>query len=242
MIKINLLSEGKRTVRKSRPAASALKGLEGKDIGQWLLVAGLLVGIAALAINWWLLSREVDQKTAEVAAAQREVDSMASVIKEVEEYKGKKSELERKIGVINDLKANQRGPVRVMDYISRALPELLWLDRMKMTPDAIEIEGRAFNTNAVANFIENLDKVPEFDEPILKSTEQQTGTAQAGGIYKFVINFHYSFATHAKDKDGADKDKGAATPGAAGKPVPAGGGRPARPAKASPPAKSGGEG
>ena len=71
MIKINLLSEGKRTVRKSRPAASALKGLEGKDIGQWLLVAGLLVGIAALAINWWLLSREVDQKTAEVAAAQR---------------------------------------------------------------------------------------------------------------------------------------------------------------------------
>jgi type IV pilus assembly protein PilN len=239
MIKINLLSEGKRTVRKSRPAASALKGLEGKDIGQWLLVAGLLVGIGALAINWWLLSREVDQKTAEVAAAQREVDSMASVIKEVEEYKGKKSELERKIGVINDLKANQRGPVRVMDYVSRALPELLWLDRMKMTPDAIEIEGRAFNTNAVANFIENLDKVPEFDEPILKSTEQQTGTAQAGGIYKFVINFHYSFATHAKDKDGADK--GAGTAGAAGKPAPTPAGRPAKP-KASPSSKSGGEG
>jgi type IV pilus assembly protein PilN len=231
MIKINLLSEGKRTVRKSRPAGAALKGLEGKDIGQWLLVAGLLVGIGALAINWWLLSREVDQKTAEVAAAQREVDSMAAVIKEVEDYKAKKSELERKIGVINDLKANQRGPVRVMDYISRALPELLWLDRMKMTPDAIEVEGRAFNTNAVASFIENLDKVPEFDEPILKSTEQQAGAAQGAGVYKFVINFHYSFATHAKDKDG-DKDAGAA-----GKPGSGSAGR-AKP-KASPPAKSG---
>ncbi len=233
MIKINLLSEGKRTVRKSKPAAAALKGLEGKDIGQWLLVAGLLVGIAALAVNWWLLSRELDQKTAAVAAAQREVDQMAAVIKEVEDYKTKKSELERKIGVINDLKANQRGPVRVMDYISRALPELLWLDRMKMTPDVIEIEGRAFNTNAVANFIENLDKVPEFDEPILKSTEQQGGSPQAPGLYKFIINFHYSFATHAKDKDG-DKDAGAAKPGAAA-------GRPAKP-KAPLPAKSGTEG
>ena len=127
---------------------------------------------------------------------------MASVIKEVEDYKAKKSELERKIGVINDLKANQRGPVRVMDYVSRALPELLWLDRMKMSADSIELEGRAFNTNAVASFIENLDKVPEFDEPILKSTEQQ-----GGGVYKYVINFHYSFATHAKDKDaGTGKD------------------------------------
>ena len=228
MIKINLLSEGKRTVRKSRPAATALKGLEGKDIGQWLLVVGLLMGIGALALDWWLLNRELEAKTAEVNAAQREVEALAGVIKEVEDYKAKKSELERKIGVINDLKANQQGPVRVMDYISRALPELLWLDRLKMTPDAIEIEGRAFNTNAVANFIENLDKVPEFDEPILKSTEQQAGNAQTVGIYKFVINFHYSFATHAKDKDAKDG-------GATGKP-----GSTAPPkSKASPPAKSG---
>ena len=229
MIKINLLSEGKRTVRKSRPA-TALKGLEGKDVGQWLLVLGLLLGIGALALDWWLLNRELEQKTAEVSAAQREVEALAGVIKEVEDYKAKKSELERKIGVINDLKANQQGPVRVMDYISRALPELLWLDRLKMTADAIEIEGRAFNTNAVANFIENLDKVPEFDEPILKSTEQQGGgTAQTVGIYKFVINFHYSFATHAKDKDDKGKDAGTGKPGSDG---------PAKP-KASLPAKSG---
>ena len=124
-----------------------------------------------------------------MAAAQHEVEQLASVIKEVEDYKAKKSELERKIGVINDLKANQRGPVRVMDYVSRALPELLWLDRMKMNASSIELEGRAFNTNAVATFIENLDKVPEFDEPTLKSTEQQTG-----GVYKFFINLNYSFA------------------------------------------------
>src|SRR3954451_23016886 len=173
MIKINLLSEGKRpaAVRKK----SAVK-LEGQAIGQWMLLAGLLVGVLALAGAWYLQNQKLEAKQKEVADAQHEVDQLASVIKEVEEYKDKKAELERKIGIINDLKANQRGPVRVMDYVSRALPELLWLDRMKMTASSIEIEGRAFNTNAVANFIENLDKVPEFDEPTLKTTEQLGNT------------------------------------------------------------------
>jgi Tfp pilus assembly protein PilN len=193
MIKINLLQEGKRPAAVRKVKVAAALRLEGQDVGQWLLALGLLVGVAALAVTWWIWSKRVEEKQAEVAAAQREVDSMAAVIKEVEDYKAKKAELERKIGIINDLKANQRGPVRVMDYVSRALPELLWLDRMKMNASGIEIEGRAFNENAVANFIENLDKVPEFDEPFLKSMEEQQG-----GIYKFVIDFTYSFAPHGK--------------------------------------------
>ncbi|HVR98908.1 MAG TPA: PilN domain-containing protein [Thermoanaerobaculia bacterium] len=189
MIKINLLSEGKRAVRKAkRPALS----LEGKNVGQWLLAAGALIGLLAFFLFWWMLRGELQQKQDEIQRAEAEVKRLESVIKEVEDYKQKKAELERKIGIINDLKANQRGPVRVMDYVSRALPELLWLDRMKMTASTIEIEGRAFNTNAVANFIENLDKVPEFEEPTLRDT-----TVQAGGVYKFVINFSYSFAPPA---------------------------------------------
>ena len=213
MIKINLLSEGKRpaAVRKARVPA-ALK-LEGRDVGQWMLLIGLLVGAVVLGGYWWVWNQRVKEKEQEVAEAQVRVDRLASVIKEVEDYKAKKAELERKIGIINDLKANQRGPVRVMDYVSRALPELLWLDRMEMNADTIRIEGRAFNTNAVANLIENLDKVPEFNEPTLESTEEQ-----GGGIYRFSINFNYSFA--AKAKPAAESAAGAA-PAAAGPATPA---------------------
>jgi type IV pilus assembly protein PilN len=191
MIKINLLSEGKRpaAVRKKSGGAN----VPGRDLGQWMLLVGALVGIIAFGVSYWLQQQKNDAKAAEVSTAQREVDQLASVIKEVDEFKAKKAELERKIGVINDLKANQRGPVRVMDYVSRALPELLWLDTMTMKGDSMHLEGRAFNTNAVANFIDNLDKVPEFDEPTLKSTE-----AQAGGVYKFVVNLNFSFAGHGK--------------------------------------------
>src|SRR4029077_17538715 len=98
--------------------------------------------------------QRLEEVQGEVRAAEAEVQRLAAVLKEVEDYKQKKAELERKTGIINDLKADQRGPVRVMGYVSRALPELLWLDRMNMDASNIEIEGRAFNTNAVANFIE----------------------------------------------------------------------------------------
>ena len=205
MIKINLLAEGRRptAVRKSKSAEL----LKGQDIGMWLLGAGLILGILITGFFWWQLRGEQQAQQEEIAAANAEVEALAAVIKEVEDYKAKKAALEKKIGIINDLKLNQRGPVRVMDHISRALPELLWLDRMVMDDATITVDGRAFNTNAVANFIENLDKVPEFEEPTLKDTQEQ-----AGGVYKFVVEFKYSFAPLAGDEGGtADGTAPAAT-------------------------------
>lgn len=185
MIKINLLSEGKRAaVRKAKPAASLL---EGRDIGQYLLLVGLLAGIVASGFYWWSLKGQIADQQEEIAAAQAEVEALGEVIKEVEKYKTDKAELERKIGIINNLKASQKGPVRIMDYVSKALPELLWLDRMTMNATTIVVEGRAFNTNAVAAFIENLDHVPEFDEPTLRDASEQ------GGVYRYVIDFNYKF-------------------------------------------------
>ena len=198
MIKINLLSEGKRAVRKAKPAASLL---EGKDIGQYLILVGLVIGALAAGWSWWSLKQKIADQQEEISIAQAEVEALGAVIKEVEEYKAKKAELERKIGIINDLKANQKGPVRIMDYVSKALPELLWMDRMTMNATTIVLEGRAFNTNAVAALIENLDQVPEFEEPTLRDATEQ------GGIYRFVIDFNYKFEAPKPEQAAGDDTK-----------------------------------
>ncbi|QQR75807.1 MAG: PilN domain-containing protein [Holophagales bacterium] len=183
MIKINLIAEGKRPVA-TRKAAPKL-GLGGGDVGVWLIVAGLVLGLGVFGGWWYMLERKIDRKNEEIASAQREVDELALVIKEVDEYKAKKGELEHKIAVINQLKLNQRGPVQIMDLISRALPELLWLTAAEVNSGNITLVGEAFNTNAVANFLENLDRVPEFTEPILRDTERR------GPTYGFSISFAY---------------------------------------------------
>jgi type IV pilus assembly protein PilN len=184
MIKINLVSEGRRPVV-SRKTKERL-GIAGLTPGEGVFLLALVLGVLGMLGYWWYLRGEIKDREVAIAEAQREVDELAQVLQEVEDYKAKKAKLEHKIQVINELKSNQWGPVRIMDQISSSLPELLWLDRMRLASNNIELHGRAFNTNQVAAFIENLGKVPEFQEPRLRDTSKQ------GAVYQFVITFSFS--------------------------------------------------
>ena len=146
-----------------------------------------------MAVAWFLVVRHRESVMRdEVAATQREVDELQQYIREVDDYKAKKAELERKIDVINTLKENQRGPVLIMDQVSRALPELLWLTSMDVNPSVINIRGAALNMSAVANFMDNLDRVEEFQEPVLVDATERT-LNQRTEVYDFNLNFNYSF-------------------------------------------------
>jgi type IV pilus assembly protein PilN len=194
MIKINLLAEGKRPVVSRRARPSFAGGGGNQEIANLALIAGLVIGLLVAGGWWFLLSQRIKQKDREIAVAQKEVDELAQVIKEVEEYKAKKAELERKIAVINDLKDNQRGPVQIMDEVSRALPELLWLSNLDVTGTAINLRGSAFNMSAVANFMDNLDDVEQFAEPMLQDATQRSQARGArSDVYDFKLNLGYSF-------------------------------------------------
>lgn len=195
MIKINLLAEGKRpaAVRRTKPASL----LEGENIAAWALLLGiLLIGLLPAGVWWWLKKAEIAGNEQEITVAQREVDELAAIIREVEEYKQKQSELQRKIDVINQLRLNQSGPVQIMDAVSRALPELLWLDRLEMNANSIRLNGRAFNANAIASLIDNLDSVPEFKEPVLQDMRE------VGPVYNYSIVFNYTYAKQAGEGTG----------------------------------------
>jgi type IV pilus assembly protein PilN len=182
MIKINLIAEGKKPIVAAGPRVTS----EGADYGLWALVGFLLLGILVAGGHWFLLNRDLDTRQQQIADAQREVEELAPIIAEVEEYKRNKVELQRKISIINDLKSQQKVPVRVMDEVSAALPSLVWLTRMDDKKGTLVIAGRALNTNAVATFIESLDQVEFFDEPVLKNTQQRAG------VYNFVINVKFT--------------------------------------------------
>jgi len=201
MIRINLLAEGKKPVvakKKQKAEGGGWKAiLLNENFASYLLLAVAVLGPIVVGGRYGLLENRISILDEEVKVFQQEVDELEPIIKEVEEFKAKKLELERKVEVINRLKANQRGPVRIMAYVSRALPELLWFNRMQVGAQSITISGEAFNTNAVANFMENLDRFPEFREPVLRDT------AQKGGVYTFTLSFNYDFAVEVEEPPGA---------------------------------------
>jgi Tfp pilus assembly protein PilN len=215
MIKINLVSEGKRPVV-SRKTKEKL-GVAGLTMGEGVFMLALLLGVLGIAGFWLYLRGEVKERDAAIAAAQREVDELAQVLAEVEDYKAKKEKLEHKIEVINDLKRNQWGPVRILDAVSISLPELLWLERMTLRGTNVELHGRAFNTNQVASFIENLGKIPEFQEPRLRHATKQ------GPVFQFVIVLNFSMAPPPAPAEGAGGAGATPAARAAGAAAPAAG-------------------
>lgn len=211
MIKINLVSEGKRPVV-SRKTKEKL-GIAGLTLGEGLFLLALVLGALVIGGYWWYLRGEISERNDAITAAQREVDELAQVLQEVEDYKAKKEKLEHKIEVINGLKRNQWGPVRILDAISTSLPELLWLERMTLRGTDVEVTGKAFNTNQVASFIENLGRIPEFQEPRLR------GTTKTGEVYQFTITFNFSMAPPPAPEGEAAGATPGATPAAAGAPA-----------------------
>ena len=130
MIKLDLVGERKRP---AAPGPSQLKGIqEGANAGLWALVGLVLAGVLVTLGHLYIVNGKVKDMQTQIVAAEEEVRELEPYIREVEEYKAKKAELERKVQVINQLKTNQSGPVQIMDRVSRALPELLWLTKLEV--------------------------------------------------------------------------------------------------------------
>ena len=195
MIKINLVREG-RAVRGAGAApgmvAAAQVAAGGEtNFNNLLIIGGLVLG-ALIAGGWWLTEKhKLSERQDLVATKQVEAQRLEAIIKEVEEYQRRKDSLQRRIDLINQLKQNQKGPVKIMDRISQDLPDLVWLDKLTMSGGAITINGRGLNPNAIANFVENIKNDPLFEEPDLSSLAQ---TSVVPLVYSFDMNFRFTYA------------------------------------------------
>ena len=184
MIRINLIAEGKKQVA-PRARLGAGFSIGGENAAIWAVVVSVALVAVVYGGYWLWLNRDIAARDVEIADAQQKVDELQEIIAEVELFTEQKAELQHQITVISDLRDNQRGPVRIMDEVSKGLPDLLWLDELTLTARAVTIRGRSFTNNSVASFIENLDRVSEFQEPVLKSTTWD------GKVYSFQIVFNY---------------------------------------------------
>jgi type IV pilus assembly protein PilN len=184
LIRINLLTEAKATAAKKKAPILPT----GARLNNVLFFGGLALGIAYVAIFGALRLSEKSRLDDDIVKARLEADRLKSIIEEVKEYEEKKASLESKIQLINALKTNQKGPVRLMDEISKALPDLVWLTSLDVSNLQITMKGKTLSPNAVATYLENLKKSPFFAEPVFKSLGQDGGTS---GTYSWEMTLTF---------------------------------------------------
>ena len=179
MIRINLL-----------PGPKGHKAKPQYDVrAQALLGVGLL--LVTLAGCWWYsasLDEEIAARQTEKLDKEKQVAQLKEQVKQVSDFENRKKVLEDKNRIIDELEKSRVGPVKALDHVSQSLDPLkVWLVRMAVTGQEVDVEGRAATNDDVVEFVNNLRRTDYFSNISLQ--ESRAVMESQLNIYQFKLGF-----------------------------------------------------
>ncbi len=186
MIRINLLKPESKEFREGPaapgPEIRAKKAFPLTSIFILLLIAVLA---AAFFLQKGMISRERDR----LQTAQAEKKKLEYVIAKLAELENQKAVFERKISLINQLRAQKDSAVVILDELSKDLPDWVWLTEVSFQGQLIQIKGNALSNNLIADFIYNLENSAHFATVNLISSTQRTGRSAQFLEFSLTLNY-----------------------------------------------------
>jgi type IV pilus assembly protein PilN len=186
MIRINLLTERKQ--KKQKKIELPLSG-EGKKPLPFIALLGIVTGVVLLVVVLAVvfLKMKVSDLKAEYTSNQAKITEYKKKIDEVKKYEALNKAIQQKSNLIETLKKNQSVPVRLLDDVSKLLPDGIWLTSLTFNNPTVSIDGFGYTNVDVVSFVENLKKSPEYSDVYLVETKQ--GTVEKTEVYNFKLNF-----------------------------------------------------
>jgi type IV pilus assembly protein PilN len=180
MIRINLLAvERERTKKRVLiPAAHRVT----------IAASLILLGTALLTLWWfWSLRQTSNRVDAEIARSEVETQSLRSVLAQVQKFEASKAQLQQRVSLIEQLRRGQASPVHILDEVSKAVPDRLWLIDLVQKGDDISITGMTTSLTGVSDFVAGLESSAWFKKPVDIIDTQTETNAKTGDLYKFSI-------------------------------------------------------
>jgi type IV pilus assembly protein PilN len=143
--------------------------------------------VIGVGLVWMADMRAIAALKADQAALRAELERLKPVVDEVDNLERREKMLNTRLDTIQRLRSNQRGPVRVLDELSRNLPEQAWLETIDESAGVYKVGGYALTNFAVADLLRNLQRSKEFTAVDLVSSEQTVVASRE--IKKFIIQF-----------------------------------------------------
>jgi type IV pilus assembly protein PilN len=175
MIRINLV-RGKRKKRRELSVGST-----------WLALP--LVVLAGTIYFHTTVSGKITRLDADIGKANADIARLKKEIGEVEKFKTRKAELQKKVDIISNLQKGRTGPVRHFEALSAAIPEKCWIDSLGVKDERVSLSGFALNNYTIANFMTALGQTGRFREVVLGAAEQTT----VAGVK--LVKFNLTFQT-----------------------------------------------
>ena len=174
MIRINLLKpETKDKEPLVAPGAAEEGGGGGKrgaNIGNLIFLALVI----ALGAFYFFQKKAMDQENALLASARQEKAKLQYVETKLEEQRKARESLNQKISLIEALNAQRDLAPRLMDELSRRLPDWVWLTEVNYDGQTVQIRGQALSNNLIADYISGLESSPLMMNVNIVSSQQRT--------------------------------------------------------------------
>ena len=179
MIKINLLPTKRKPPRKVT------------ELQKQLIIAVVVMGgvFTAMASYYLSLNAKISAREKEKAAAMAEVARQDNMLREVKNVEDERKKVTDKIGIIEQLKKNQQGPVRLLDEISKAIPATADITSMTENSGNISLNGEAFSNEDIVKFVDKLKASAFFTDVYLMETSQKA--KEGYEIYEYKLQFRY---------------------------------------------------
>ena len=154
-----------------------------------LYIFGAIIVAASLGMGtvWLMDRRAIARLQAEQAELRATIERLKPIVDEVTTLERREKLLSVRLETIERLRSNQRGPVHVLDAMSRNLPEQAWLETIDESAGVYKVAGYALTNFAVADLLRNLQRSKEFAGVDLISSEQVVLAGRE--IKKFIIQF-----------------------------------------------------
>lgn len=161
MIKINLLNVRERK----------------KHIGilQEFIIYGMffLLLISGIFYHLIVIHNEKVHIKKEISSIKERLEPLEKIAKKIEEFQEKKGLLEKRINIIEELKSNQKGPIRILDEVSLNIPSQVWLVSLSEKGSNIEMSGFSLTNIGIATFMKNIESSGYFKNVELIQAKQR---------------------------------------------------------------------
>ena len=177
MIRINLLPREERQQKRN---------IQMPKMGAVVPVL-VLVGVVALFGAFSVIQTlQVGRLKSDIARARADAEKLRPQIQTIQELTQKREELQRRLGVIGTLDKNRLWRVKLVDELSRCVPDHLWLSGYEeVGTDAVKIDGVTFSNLLVADFMTRLESSPLYGDVDLVVAEK--GTIEQRNVVKFTV-------------------------------------------------------
>lgn len=173
MIRINLL-----------PVREVRRRVELRRQGQ-AAVCALVLAVGGSAWGYVTQNSNLAMRQEELVQVEQEIKRLEAIIKEVQKFETRRALLDKKVVAIEDIKTKQRRPARLLDDVSRSLPDQMWLVSVKDTGSGLQINGKSFDNVGIAAFMENLERSSSFGS--VELVESKAELLQGRQVVAFTV-------------------------------------------------------